>query len=121
RTARPGRRSSSAAHSSAEVVEHPRSSRPPVRRTCAGNLGDRTIALRLVTKPGVRVQYPAGKMIVQSFGSGSSGNAMLVRSHATSLLVDCGIGPRLLKRALLQHQVAPGRLDGVLITHEHDD
>jgi phosphoribosyl 1,2-cyclic phosphodiesterase len=60
-------------------------------------------------------------MIVQSFGSGSSGNAMLIRAGTTSVLVDCGIGPRLLKRALLHHQISPDNLDAVLITHEHDD
>lgn len=57
----------------------------------------------------------------QSLGSGSSGNGLLVRAGATSILIDCGIGPRLLAAALRPHGIAPRNLTAILITHEHDD
>ncbi len=37
---------------------------------------------------------------VQSLGSGSSGNALLLDDGDSSVLVDCGLGPRLLAKAL---------------------
>jgi phosphoribosyl 1,2-cyclic phosphodiesterase len=58
---------------------------------------------------------------VRNFGSGSSGNAVLVEANGAALLVDCGIG----KRALVAGLASCGRtLDGlaaVLVTHEHAD
>jgi phosphoribosyl 1,2-cyclic phosphodiesterase len=58
---------------------------------------------------------------VQSFGSGSSGNALLVRAGTTALLVDCGVGIRALRSGLAEHGLTPRDLTGVLITHEHRD
>lgn len=60
-------------------------------------------------------------MIVQSFASGSSGNALLLTGAGSAVLVDCGLGPRTLGKALLHHKVAVKDLSAVLITHEHDD
>lgn len=60
-------------------------------------------------------------MYVQSFGSGSSGNALLIQSDAGSVLVDCGLSPRALGRALATRELRVADLDAVLITHEHDD
>lgn len=57
----------------------------------------------------------------QSFGSGSSGNALLIRSAETTLLVDCGVGIRDLRANLGRHGLALADLDAVLITHEHSD
>jgi phosphoribosyl 1,2-cyclic phosphodiesterase len=57
----------------------------------------------------------------QSFGSGSSGNALLVRAGETALLVDCGIGIRELRSGLARHGLAPADLDAILVTHEHSD
>jgi phosphoribosyl 1,2-cyclic phosphodiesterase len=62
-----------------------------------------------------------GRMFVQSFGSGSSGNALLIRSRSAFVLVDCGLSPRSLNRALAHHGTSLGRLDAILLTHEHDD
>lgn len=53
--------------------------------------------------------------------SGSSGNAVLVRSETTCLLIDAGISARRLEQALRAHGISPERLDAVLITHEHRD
>ena len=54
-------------------------------------------------------------------GSGSRGNATLVRSHSTRLLVDCGFAVKELqsRAALLDFDLAS--LDAVLVTHEHGD
>jgi phosphoribosyl 1,2-cyclic phosphodiesterase len=58
---------------------------------------------------------------VQSFGSGSSGNALLIRSAETALLVDCGVGIRDLRSGLARHGLGLADLDAVLVTHEHSD
>jgi phosphoribosyl 1,2-cyclic phosphodiesterase len=60
-------------------------------------------------------------MFVQSFGSGSSGNALLIQSGGGSVLIDCGLSPRVLARALGSRNSHLERLDAVLLTHEHDD
>lgn len=58
---------------------------------------------------------------VQSLGSGSSGNAFLVTAGATSLLLDCGVGIRTIRRALKERDLVITDLDAVLVTHEHTD
>ena len=62
-----------------------------------------------------------GTMFVQSFGSGSCGNALLVEHGDASLLVDCGLSPRNLGKALSTRGTRLERLDAILLTHEHDD
>ncbi len=54
-------------------------------------------------------------------GSGSSGNATLVSSGDTHLLIDCGLFARRIVRQLGELGVSPDRLSGILITHEHTD
>jgi phosphoribosyl 1,2-cyclic phosphodiesterase len=56
-----------------------------------------------------------------SLGSGSKGNALLVESGRTRVLLDCGFGPRELARRLERLDVAPESITAVLITHEHAD
>ena len=56
-----------------------------------------------------------------SLGSGSKGNALLVQSGRTRLLVDCGFGPRILRQRLSRLGVVPEQLDAVFVTHEHSD
>lgn len=60
-------------------------------------------------------------MRIASLGSGSRGNATLVRSAETTLLIDCGFGIREAVRRLALLGVAPADLAAVLITHEHID
>ncbi len=60
-------------------------------------------------------------VIAQSFGSGSSGNALLIRAAGKAILVDCGIGIRKLRSGLATHGLTPTDLDAVLVTHEHQD
>lgn len=56
-----------------------------------------------------------------SLGSGSTGNAWLVESGSTRVLVDCGIGPERLGARLSRAGVDPATIDAILVTHEHDD
>ncbi len=56
-----------------------------------------------------------------SLGSGSAGNALLVESGGTRLMVDCGFGQRETARRLARLARTPEDLDGLLVTHEHGD
>jgi phosphoribosyl 1,2-cyclic phosphodiesterase len=56
-----------------------------------------------------------------SLGSGSSGNAWLIESGTTRVLIDCGIGPDRLTARLVQAGADPAQIDAILVTHEHDD
>ncbi len=56
-----------------------------------------------------------------SLGSGSRGNATLIETAETRLLLDCGFAARELERRLALSGVAPDTLDGILVTHEHQD
>lgn len=56
-----------------------------------------------------------------SLGSGSRGNALLVESATTRVLIDAGFGPREISRRLERLGVAADEVDAVLVTHEHSD
>ncbi len=53
--------------------------------------------------------------------SGSSGNSILISSKGHNFLVDIGVSAKRCETALLQRGVAPESIDGILITHEHND
>jgi phosphoribosyl 1,2-cyclic phosphodiesterase len=54
-------------------------------------------------------------------GSGSTGNAVLISSGGTNVLVDAGMSAREIARRLHEVGVEPKDLDGILVTHEHGD
>lgn len=54
-------------------------------------------------------------------GSGSTGNAVLISSETTNVLVDAGLSSREILRRLGEVGVDHSRLDGILLTHEHSD
>jgi phosphoribosyl 1,2-cyclic phosphodiesterase len=54
-------------------------------------------------------------------GSGSTGNATLVETSATRILVDAGLGPRILAERLDSVGVDPASVDAVFVSHEHGD
>lgn len=56
-----------------------------------------------------------------SLGSGSRGNATLVRYGQTTLMVDCGFSAREAEKRLQRLAVEPQQLSAILITHEHAD
>ncbi len=60
-------------------------------------------------------------LAVTSLGSGSSGNALLLRTAKAVLLVDCGVGLRRLLRALDGVGLSLADVDALLISHEHND
>ncbi|MDB4950004.1 MAG: beta-lactamase domain protein [Gemmatimonadetes bacterium] len=60
-------------------------------------------------------------MKVTILGSGSRGNAILVESGGTRLLVDAGFSGRDLERRLADVQVDPSSIDALLVTHDHGD
>ena len=53
--------------------------------------------------------------------SGSSGNAIYVGTDKTNLLIDAGVSGARVIAALKEIGVNPLDLDGILVTHEHDD
>ena len=60
-------------------------------------------------------------MRVVCLGSGSSGNALVVRAGRTTVLVDAGFGPRDLASRLRQAGFTPRQIAAVVLTHEHAD
>lgn len=56
-----------------------------------------------------------------SLGSGSAGNALLVESGVTCLMLDCGFGLRDTVARLHSVGRNPEDLAGILVTHEHGD
>lgn len=60
-------------------------------------------------------------MRILTLASGSSGNASIVQSGSTCILVDAGISARRITKHLSELGIAPASLAGVLITHEHLD
>lgn len=60
-------------------------------------------------------------MHLQTLGSGSQGNATLVRADDLSVLVDAGLGVRVLSERFEVARVGPRSLDHVLVTHGHLD
>ncbi len=60
-------------------------------------------------------------MRIVPLASGSRGNATLVEFGSTRLLVDAGLSARELGRRLGQVSVPPASVDGLLLSHEHND
>jgi phosphoribosyl 1,2-cyclic phosphodiesterase len=54
-------------------------------------------------------------------GSGSAGNATLVESGETRVLIDAGLGPRILAERLQSAGVDPAALSAIFVSHEHSD
>jgi len=69
-------------------------------------------------------QYYGAEFIVLRFvilGSSSSGNALLVFTKTTRILVDNGFSFKRLSQTLSEVGIAPESLDAVVVTHEHAD
>jgi phosphoribosyl 1,2-cyclic phosphodiesterase len=56
-----------------------------------------------------------------SLGSGSSGNALVVESGTTRVMMDCGFTLAETRLRLERCGLAPGEVSAILVTHEHDD
>lgn len=53
--------------------------------------------------------------------SGSSGNAILIRSEQTKILVDAGVSGKRIEQALAEVGETAGDIKAILLTHEHSD
>ena len=58
---------------------------------------------------------------IRSLASGSNGNAFLVRTTTSALLIDAGLSARMLERLLRAHGVEPSTLTAIVLSHEHHD
>ncbi|MGZ5035912.1 MAG: MBL fold metallo-hydrolase [Usitatibacter sp.] len=56
-----------------------------------------------------------------SLGSGSAGNALVVESGRTRVMMDCGFSTADTKARLERVGLAPSDISAVVVTHEHDD
>jgi phosphoribosyl 1,2-cyclic phosphodiesterase len=56
-----------------------------------------------------------------SLGSGSSGNALVVESGSTRVMMDCGFSIAETKARLERAGLTPTQVTGIVVTHEHDD
>ena len=56
-----------------------------------------------------------------TLGSGSKGNAILLESDGTRVLIDAGYSPRALSQRLAGIGVYPESIAAVIVTHEHTD
>ncbi len=60
-------------------------------------------------------------MIVRSFGSGSSGNALVVETAGATVLVDCGLSAATVARGMKTGGRGLEALTAVVVSHEHVD
>jgi len=60
-------------------------------------------------------------MRVSVLASGSGGNACVVESGKTRILVDAGLSAKEIERRLDSRGIAPGTIRAIFITHEHGD
>ncbi len=56
-----------------------------------------------------------------SLGSGSRGNATVIKSADCCVVVDCGFSLTETKRRLASINIAVEQIDALLVTHEHSD
>lgn len=56
-----------------------------------------------------------------SFGSGSSGNCCMLYTDTDGIVIDAGVGVRLLKRHLKSYGLSLFSTSAILITHDHAD
>ena len=60
-------------------------------------------------------------MRIASLGSGSKGNATLVDTGETLILIDCGLARRDVEDRLQARGLSATDIDAILVTHEHGD
>ena len=60
-------------------------------------------------------------MRVSVLASGSGGNCCVVESGRTRILVDAGLSAREIERRLETRQIPPDSIEGIFLTHEHND
>lgn len=58
---------------------------------------------------------------ITHLGSGSGGNATLLSTDETRVLLDCGFSGRQLEKRMGMLELSPADLDAILISHHHSD
>lgn len=56
-----------------------------------------------------------------SLFSSSSGNVTFLGNGDRGILIDAGVSAKKIKEALLSRQIDPAKIDGIFVTHEHND
>lgn len=56
-----------------------------------------------------------------SLGSGSRGNATLIATNSSCILIDCGFSLSQFEKRLARLSIPIGAIDAILVTHEHGD
>lgn len=60
-------------------------------------------------------------MLLASLGSGSKGNATLVRCENSCVLIDCGYSLLQFETRMQSYDLSASDIDAILVTHEHSD
>jgi phosphoribosyl 1,2-cyclic phosphodiesterase len=60
-------------------------------------------------------------MKLWTLGSGSRGNAVLIESGTSRVLIDAGFAPNVIAERLQAIEIAPESIDALIVTHEHTD
>jgi phosphoribosyl 1,2-cyclic phosphodiesterase len=68
-----------------------------------------------------RIFLFSSSMRFACLGSGSRGNGLVVEVADTRLLLDCGFTLKETIARLSRLGLVPGMIDGIVVTHEHDD
>jgi len=58
---------------------------------------------------------------ITHLGSGSRGNATLLQTEESKVLIDCGFSGRQMERRLARIGVEPTTIDSILLSHHHSD
>lgn len=56
-----------------------------------------------------------------SIGSGSSGNCYVLYTETDCLVIDCGVGIRLMKKHFHNYGLQMSMIRNIIITHDHAD
>lgn len=59
--------------------------------------------------------------LFESLGSGSSGNAYIIRTDGGMIMIDAGVPIRRLKKLMRAYGFSTGKMNGILLTHNHID
>ena len=65
--------------------------------------------------------FPSERFSFFSLSSGSCGNCYYLGNTSYGILIDAGIGPRVIKKRLAEHGVGLSSIQALLITHDHYD
>ncbi len=95
------------------------------RAHCAGsresNTANTVLTSESNTAPNPDALTRASGFALHVLGSGSKGNATIVETPDTALLIDCGISKKDFFARCEEVSFDPSRIQALLITHEHSD